>query len=196
MTQQMSLFNDLPPRNFKALFAALLKLDFYDDAGVSLDIIETQIFGGSSMEPAAIAALLAALREVLADAAKGRWSVEELDAKLKASELSAEHAKAAVAIWRADCDKVQAVLMRRSTWNSTLRDVAWRVDIATNSKRVKEVDEPVAIVELNTNRGVGGGAAGGAEGGAVVRFELSRSDMKKVLGQFAVIEERLNKHLQ
>jgi hypothetical protein len=148
------------------------------------------------MEPAAIAALLAALREVLADAAKGRWSVEELDAKLKASELSAEHAKAAVAIWRADCDKVQAVLMRRSTWNSTLRDVAWRVDIATNSKRVKEVDEPVAIVELNTNRGVGGGAAGGAEGGAVVRFELSRSDMKKVLGQFAVIEERLNKHLQ
>lgn len=193
-----TLCNDLPPRNFKALFAALLKLDFYDDASVSLDIIQTQIFGGSSMEPAAIVALLAALREVLADAAKGHWSVEELDAKLKASELSAEHAKAAVTIWRADCDKVQAVLMRRSTWNSTLRDVAWRVDIATNSKRVKEVDEPVAIVELNTNRGVCGGAAGGVEsdGGAVVRFELSRSDMKKVLGQFAVIEERLKKHLQ
>ena len=193
-----TLCSDLPPRNFKALFAALLKLDFYDDASVSLDIIQTQIFGGSSMEPAAIVALLAALREVLADAAKGHWSVEELDAKLKASELSAEHAKAAVTIWRADCDKVQAVLMRRSTWNSTLRDVAWRVDIATNSKRVKEVDEPVAIVELNTNRGVCGGAAGGVEsdGGAVVRFELSRSDMKKVLGQFAVIEERLKKHLQ
>ena len=194
----MSLSCDLPVRNLKALVSALLKLDFYDDASVSLELIQSQLFGKSAMEADAVAAFLATLREMLAEAAKGHWTMDALQEKLSAANMAAEHVGAAVSIWRSDRDKVQAVLMRRSTYNSRMKDVAWRVDVATNSKRVKEVDEPVAIVELNTDPGVGAAArtVEGSATGSVVRFELSRDEMKRVLGQFAVIEARLDAHLQ
>eukprot|EP00160_Parvularia_atlantis_P000065 Unigene10058_Nuclearia_a/m.30709 Unigene10058_Nuclearia_a/g.30709 ORF Unigene10058_Nuclearia_a/g.30709 Unigene10058_Nuclearia_a/m.30709 type:complete len:122 (-) Unigene10058_Nuclearia_a:176-541(-) len=67
-------------------------------------------------------------------------------------------------------------------FNNKLKGFAWRIDVKTKSKHIKELNEPAAIVELDVR---------GLED-KIVRFELDAREVADVVAQLMRIEAAIN----
>jgi hypothetical protein len=85
--------------------------------------------------------------------------------------------------------QVHEALLKRSTWNSSLRQLSWRVDVKTASKDKDDLNEPSAIFELDTKAGTKEGGA--SSDGTTLRFEMSREQLGSVLDEFKAVEAQL-----
>ena len=69
-------------------------------------------------------------------------------AKKKDSGLTENHTKALLKTWRTHRDKIHDCLVNRCTWENQLKNLSWRVDVKTQSRKTEQINTPTAIVEM------------------------------------------------
>jgi COMM domain len=63
--------------------------------------------------------------------------------------MSDDHRDAVLHFWKGNSSKIHKELVAKSHWNASLQNVAWRIDLQTNSRNQSDVNEPSAIVQLH-----------------------------------------------
>lgn len=50
--------------------------------------------------------------------------------------------------WKNQKNKIHDAVISKTTWNNTLKNVSWRIDIKSQARRLDEINTPTAIMEL------------------------------------------------
>lgn len=78
-------------------------------------------------------------------------------------------------------------IIDNSTFNDQLKLAFWRVDVKVASRAHAELNDPVAVVELNTRSSHG---RSGAD--TVVRFDMGRDEMSDLLKTLESVQKKVD----
>eukprot|EP00293_Proteomonas_sulcata_P015138 CAMPEP_0184302884 /NCGR_PEP_ID=MMETSP1049-20130417/12750_1 /TAXON_ID=77928 /ORGANISM="Proteomonas sulcata, Strain CCMP704" /LENGTH=177 /DNA_ID=CAMNT_0026614279 /DNA_START=147 /DNA_END=680 /DNA_ORIENTATION=+ len=126
-----------------------------------------------SVQPEALEEQLTICRARLEEAAAAGYNSAQLEGVLKGEE-SGDPAlsEAILVVWRRNESKVQEVVRSKSFWGNKLQRMSWRVDVTSQSRRVEEINQPCAIVEVQI-----GSQASNPE---FVRFEMEKEMLSQM----------------
>lgn len=62
--------------------------------------------------------------------------------------ISENQANAFRKFWKNHKNKIHEAVISKSTWNNTLKNVSWRIDIKSQARHLDEINTPTAIMEL------------------------------------------------
>lgn len=65
------------------------------------------------------------------------------------SGITENQANAFRKFWKNHKNKIHEAIISKSTWNNTLRNVSWRIDIKSQARHLDEINAPTAIMELH-----------------------------------------------
>ncbi len=84
-------------------------------------------------------------------------------AKKREGGLTEDQAKVFLKFWRTHRAKIHEHLVKKSLWNTSLKNLSWRVDIQHQSRHQDHTSIPTAIVELHLRDGDGDHTNGGEQ---------------------------------
>jgi hypothetical protein len=187
----MSFQCSLEGRQFSALLNGISKRRFHNEASFTNEFLVEQLYAGQNMESDAVIAEIATFDDLFRKLANEHADASKLEALLGESALSADNQKILVNFWSKEREKIHESMATKSRWNSTFKQLGWRVDSRAASRNVAEINEPVAIFELNTNAGKGVNSESSsmvvkAQKETVtevpIRFEMNRAQVNETLG--------------
>lgn len=65
--------------------------------------------------------------------------------------ITTDQARVFQQCWSSERSRIHETLVKSSVWNNELSDIRWRVDIKSRSRRVDEINQSSAVVELQLN---------------------------------------------
>lgn len=81
--------------------------------------------------------------------------------------------------------------MQGCTWNNSLENVKWRVDVKAVGKTAAEINEPIAMFELKTKKGfVNEDLNKSKTSGDVVMLTMNREAIGNIITQFDAIKKK------
>lgn len=176
--------SDLDAKQVHALANGLIKRRFYGE-DLTTNYLKEQIFAASKMSDQAIMNCINTLDKTLQQAAAENWLPTNLEKYLQTTNCAEVHVAALLKLWSGEHDKVHQTLVQKSSWNASLSNVAWRIDVKNNSKHAPEVNQPTAIMQMRIRQP--------QDQQAVVQFELDRREAMGVLSQISNIEACISK---
>ena len=51
--------------------------------------------------------------------------------------------------WKSNKNKIHESVIAQTSWNNTLKQMSWRIDIQSQTRHVDEINTPTAFVELH-----------------------------------------------
>ena len=73
-----------------------------------------------------------------------------------------------VMFWKTERPKVHDFMVSQSTWEPTLQQLSWRIDVKTAARGATEINQPTAIVEMLLSQG------------GKFQFEVSRQEVTEI----------------
>jgi len=132
-----------------------------------------------------IADFVSNCQRFLRRAARGNWNQKRMDQELSKLQITEEQQKVVAHVWKNEGPKIHKEIVSKTVWNSSLEDVAWRIDVKANSKHIAEINDPTAIIRLNLKT-----AKGGSE---VVHCEMDKDGLSKIIKELDVIQDAIDK---
>lgn len=68
--------------------------------------------------------------------------------KKREGAITEEQANALRKFWKTHKNKIHEAVISRTTWNNTIKQMSWRIDIKSQSRHVDQINAPTAIMEL------------------------------------------------
>ena len=62
--------------------------------------------------------------------------------------ITENQANALRKFWKNQKNKIHEAVISKSTWNNTLHNVSWRIDIKSQARHLEDINTPTAIMEL------------------------------------------------
>jgi hypothetical protein len=140
------------PNRFAALLNGVVKRHFEKDESVTPQLIKDQVFPSPNVSLEDVERMLEICTKLLADSALHHRQPAQLEAILKKSSFSEVQQEVLVRFWTVNKDKIHALLRKEVTWNNSLVKTSWRLDVKTKSRHIPDMNEPVAIVQLNIGK--------------------------------------------
>lgn len=84
--------------------------------------------------------------------------------------------------------QIHAQIIDKSTFNNQLKHAFWRVDVKVASRAQAEMNEPVAVVELNTRNAHNSSV----DASTVVRFDMGRDEMSGLLKTLETVQKKID----
>ena len=80
-------------------------------------------------------------------------------------------------------------MVSQSSWEPTLEQLSWRVDVKTAARGVADHSQPTAIVEMSLGHGKSASSASAPS--SVFQFELNRAEVDDVLQTIDAIQRTI-----
>jgi len=187
------------PKFFRAFLTGVARNILLGEKEITPQYLKQELFKeNDTVTIEHLGAMFTVCAQLLKQAAYLNSEIPELEqAVIKATELNEMQQKTLVRYWRTQKSKVHDALRKRTKWNNSLKQFAWRIDTKTKSKDAKEsISDPVAIVELSIGKDL---ATDDTEEQhnkdvgdvSVVRFEMDRKQIAEALVQINAIQNQI-----
>ena len=134
---------------------------------------------GVSVDSADVDAEVGTIEELLRKSSEGNWEISKLENVLnRAGTFTQQQIKLCIAWWTNEKEKIHASVVKKTTFNKTLHQLSWRVDIRTASKSSPEINEPLALFEITTS-------------GSQAKFEINKPQVVSILEQLEEAQKRM-----
>ncbi|PIK60180.1 putative COMM domain-containing protein 1-like [Apostichopus japonicus] len=172
------------------LLNGIAKREYYGSTDITNEFLKEELFPNLSLEE--FTAVYTKCSHLLKNIASAGMDFNQLEAFLtsqtkKKGGLSEPQAAAFSKFWKNKKTKIHNVMVSRSTYGKTLKNLSWRIDIKAQAKKVDQINTPTAIVELqlaNKNQSQ-------SKEDDVVQFELDEVMLGSLTRSLEEIEERL-----
>ena len=68
--------------------------------------------------------------------------------KKREGAITEDQANAFRKFWKTHKNKIHEAVISRTTWNTTIKQMSWRIDIKSQAKHIDQINIPTAIMEL------------------------------------------------
>ena len=68
--------------------------------------------------------------------------------KKREGAITEDQANAFRKFWKTHKNKIHEAVVSRTTWNNTIKQMSWRIDIKSQAKHIDQINIPTAIMEL------------------------------------------------
>jgi len=180
------------PKLFGAFLNGIFKGIYEKDPDITVDFLKEHIFkDNQDVTVEDLRTLYENCSNVIQKAALHDWELLDLESYLKQSNFSDEQQEVFLKFWRTQKNKIHDIIIKDTTWNNTLQKMSWRIDSKTKSKKVAEMNELTAIVEMVV--GNNQQKDKNQNNTQVIQFEMDRDQLAKVIGEINTIQKQLNK---
>jgi len=175
-------------RHLGLLLTAVVK-SLFEDIQILPDILKAEIYPDvEAATPEGVFSLFEKCRDLIRQGASEDLEVTQFEAVVqKEGGLSPIQQDLIVKFWRNQKQDIHSNMYKKMVWNNSLQKVAWRIDMKTKTKSAGDVNEPTAIVELSIGR-----PKEEAESQKLVRFEMDRDSLARVLLQINNIQQQID----
>jgi len=137
------------PKLFGAFLNGLFKGIYEKDQSITVEFLKEHVFGDAQdVTVEDLKTLWENSANVIQKAAQNDWELLDLESNLKQTNFSDEQQEVFLKFWRTQKTKIHDIVIKDTTWNNTLQKMSWRIDSKTKSKKVPEMNELTAIVEM------------------------------------------------
>ncbi|EGC39791.1 hypothetical protein DICPUDRAFT_26215 [Dictyostelium purpureum] len=181
------------PKYFSSLLGFLLKKEYEKDPACdSIETLKELVF--SEQEDVTLEIIEATYNkcfDIIQKAAYSDMQLSSFENLVKESNFSEIQIECLNKFWKVNKKKIHEILYKITKFNNSLQKMSWRIDLKTKSKEIKEINEPVSIIELklknnNTNSNTTN------DENNIIRFEMDKNQLEETLQQI----NNIQKHLQ
>ncbi|XP_045187297.1 COMM domain-containing protein 1-like [Mercenaria mercenaria] len=182
-------------KNVLALLNGLAKRTYYGESEITDDFLKQEIFPDLSDDD--FAGLLSKCSSLIKSMVSADMDLNQSEAfltsQMKKPEggITENQANAFRKFWKIHKNKIHEAVISHSTWNNTLKQVSWRIDIQSQARHIDQINAPTAIMELQL-----GPKTSNSQKTEVVRFEMDETRLGSVLQTMQDIENEVNKYCQ
>ncbi|XP_078000817.1 COMM domain-containing protein 1-like [Glandiceps talaboti] len=186
---------DQGSRSLLGLLNGIAKSTYYGDIDVTNDFLKEELYPNMSLDE--FQALLTKCTSLLKSIASADMDFNQLEAfltshtKKRAGGITEEQAAVFAKFWKNHKAKIHESIVSQSTWNNTLKNVSWRIDLKTQARHIDQLHAPTAIVELQLANG-----QEKTKETEVVRFEMDEDKLSGVIKKLEDIEKQISVHCQ
>lgn len=131
--------------------------------------------------------------ELIKKASEGYWDIVKMETTLsKLSSESSDTHKVIMSFWTNERERIHSIIINKSRWNNSLKDLSWRVDIKTVTKSNIDVNEPLLLFEFVTKDGHNKSSyniSGHASGSNSVKFGMDRLQVNNMISKLDEIQK-------
>lgn len=181
-------------KSLSGLLNGIARRLYYNDAEINDEFLKTQLYPNISDED--FQQLIHKSTNIVKSMASTDMDFNQLEAFLKSQTKKKEHAitedeaKVYAKFWKNHKTKIHDSLVNQCTWNNTLKNVNWRIDIKTQARNLEQINTPTAIVELQLAKNKN------SKESETVRFEMDEEKLTKVLSNLQEVEEQITAYCQ
>uniref|UniRef100_UPI00398F38A0 COMM domain-containing protein 1 isoform X2 n=1 Tax=Pristiophorus japonicus TaxID=55135 RepID=UPI00398F38A0 len=137
------------------LLGGLAQLTYYRNPGITEQLLKDQLFPDLPHHDFRV--LLEKMTGILRSITSADMDFNQLEAFLTAQTkkqkgITPEQAVVITKFWKNHKVKIRESLINQSKWENCLRNLSWRVDLKTQSRRLDQINTPVAIIELELGK--------------------------------------------
>lgn len=172
------------------LLNGIAKRDYFGSTEITDEFLKNELYPNLSDEE--FNAIYSKFSHLLKNIISTNMDFNQLEAFLtsqtkKQGGLTEVQAAAFSKFWKNNKTKIHNVMVTRTTFGKTLKNVSWRIDLKAQAKKLDQINTPTAIVELQlANR------SKPENGNEVVRFEMDEEQLVSLTKSLEEIEECLN----
>ncbi|KAL4238894.1 Copper metabolism (Murr1) domain containing 1 [Mactra antiquata] len=180
-------------KNILALLNGLAKRVYYGETEITDEFLKQEIFPNISEDE--FSGLVGKCSSLLKSMVSADMDLNQSEAfftsQMKKPEggITENQANAFRKFWKIHRNKIHEAVIARSTWNNTLKNVSWRIDIQSQARHIDQINAPTAIMELKLG-------PNDSKNSEVVRFEMDEERLNNVLQTMQEIENEVNKHCE
>ncbi|XP_034966325.2 COMM domain-containing protein 1 isoform X1 [Zootoca vivipara] len=140
---------------FLGLLNGIAQCTFYGNAEITEELLRDQLYPETA--PQEFRALLAKTTGVVKSIASADMDLNQLEAFLTAQTkkpggITTEQAAVIAKFWKSHRVKIRDSLINQSKWENSLKNISWRVDLKSQSRHADQLNNPVAIVEMELGK--------------------------------------------
>lgn len=177
-----------------ALLNGIARLQFFGEHDdVTYDVLKEQFYPKLSANE--FQQLVERMSPLLRSIASSNMDFNQLEAYLTSQvmrktglKISENEANVLKKFWTKHKTKIHEALIKSSTFNPTLDEFHWRVDVPTQTKSANVTNAPVTIVEMKLKHNT----SQKKEPSETIHFELDNQGLNKLLQTLNEIDVQLN----
>ncbi|XP_028577754.2 COMM domain-containing protein 1 isoform X1 [Podarcis muralis] len=155
----MAAAADRPPaeaaKPLLGLLNGIAQATYYGNAEITEELLRDQLYPETA--PQEFRALLAKTTGVVKSIASADMDLNQLEAFLTAQTkkpggITTEQAAVIAKFWKSHRVKIRDSLINQSKWENSLKNISWRVDLKSQSRHADQLNNPVAIVEMELGK--------------------------------------------
>ncbi|XP_044310092.1 COMM domain-containing protein 1 isoform X3 [Varanus komodoensis] len=147
-----------PPEASKPLLGLLngiAQATYYGNAEITEKLLRDQLYPETAAQE--FAALLAKMTGIVKSIASADMDSNQLETFLTAQTkkpggITSDQAAVIAKFWKNHRMKIRESLINQSTWENSLKNISWRVDLKSQSRHINQLNSPVAIVEMELEK--------------------------------------------
>jgi hypothetical protein len=165
----------------------LLFVGEVEDFAVGGQLLQEKVFKNSSLDDQEQRNEISLFEAILRRAAQDNWTDAQLSDFLTGKSFSPDHTQVFARFWTKESSQIHRSLLRRTTFNNSLDNFSWRVDMNAMSKTSAELNEPMASFEFNFKS---------QTTASVARFDMNREELSTLLGSLQSVQSAFETILQ
>eukprot|EP01111_Echinosteliopsis_oligospora_P015555 TRINITY_DN618_c0_g1_i1.p1 TRINITY_DN618_c0_g1~~TRINITY_DN618_c0_g1_i1.p1 ORF type:complete len:194 (+),score=48.45 TRINITY_DN618_c0_g1_i1:17-598(+) len=185
------------PRNFGQLLTAVVK-HLFETPVIASSLKELLFSDDDNVTLTDVVNLFEKSRDILSKAAVEDMDVGPFESLVLSLEGLTDNQKDLfVKFWKMQKTKIHESAYKQTRWNNSLTKIAWRIDVKTRSKSTSEINEPTAIVEMNTEgafikqKTSSTSTSQPSSSSKLIRFEMDRDQLSEVLSQINHVQQSI-----
>ncbi|XP_070576865.1 COMM domain-containing protein 1-like [Ptychodera flava] len=186
---------DQGSRSLLGLLNGIAKYTYYGDTVITDGFLKEELYPNTAEDE--FQTLLTKCKTLMKSIASADMDYNQLEAfltshtKKKEGGITKEEATVFTKFWKNHKTKIHDSIVSQSTWNNTLKNVSWRIDLKTQARHIDQLHTPTAIVELQLANG-----QDKSKEAEVVRFEMDEEKLSSVIKNLEDIQKQINVHCQ
>ncbi|XP_044310090.1 COMM domain-containing protein 1 isoform X1 [Varanus komodoensis] len=178
-----------PPEASKPLLGLLngiAQATYYGNAEITEKLLRDQLYPETAAQE--FAALLAKMTGIVKSIASADMDSNQLETFLTAQTkkpggITSDQAAVIAKFWKNHRMKIRESLINQSTWENSLKNISWRVDLKSQSRHINQLNSPVAIVEMELEKN--------GQGSEFLTVEFDEMKLNHMLKKLSEIEESI-----
>lgn len=179
------------PKLFGALLNGVFKRLFESNELITPTYLKEQVFQRSDTTVEEIARACDLVARLLRQCSVENYDPARLEGMLQKTQFSQVQQDCILKFWRNNKSKVHEKNVASCNWQSSLKGLAWRLDVKSKARHVENLNDVSAIVELTVGKSEALSTSEDPQTPSVVRFEMNKKQVEHVLERFNEIEQRL-----
>ncbi|KAL3873347.1 hypothetical protein ACJMK2_036479 [Sinanodonta woodiana] len=185
------------PKSLLGLLNGIAKRTYYHEEGITNEFLKSELYPDVQEED--FERLITKCTALMKNMVSADMDLNQSEAFLTAQMNKKEHGiteeQAAVfrKFWKSHKNKIHESIIIHTTWNNSLKQVSWRIDLKSQARHLDQINTPTAIMELQVGKN---GDETEKDSSEVIRFEMDESKLSSVLQSMKEIEDEINKHCQ
>ncbi|KAJ3429575.1 comm domain-containing protein [Anaeramoeba flamelloides] len=177
-------------KHFDFLLSSLVKKLYHKDKSITNEYLQEGVID-SQLGNDQVLTLVDTLEPILLQIGHSDLSQNALEKLLEPLELRQDFHQHFLKYWEQQRDEIRSIVRNELIFNDRLSGVSWRVDMKTNSKKISNINQPIAIVELLLSRN-----QQEREDTKSIMFEIDKTQISNLVNQIEEIESLLEKGIQ